>query len=399
LTRLLPNLGGEEGPGWHEAAALPAVRAQCRLWRLLFAPDAELLGSAPEAHLLGHDEPPALHFEGAAFPWLAGGGAFAWLVTDEAVHEARAAGVGLAGAPPALVRVVHDKAFALAAARAEGLVPPVLCDCLDVLEPETLRAGDAAERIEVRVGAWPAWAREQFTLKPRLGTSGRGRVAGCAGRLDRARLGGALARFSERGGAVLEPWLERTADFSTQLHLAEGGVTLLGSLEQIVSPAGVFLGHRGELDSRGRVFSGHPVEERLREAAAQIGQAAFARGYRGPCGVDAFEFVAPEEAGAGGRVVLRPVVELNARFTAGTVTAGLVRRLLPRLQRELGLSPGERLGFRFWLSLAGEERTAARSRAREPDAWLLDLAVGDAAPALLFERLGSPLTQRGESAS
>ncbi|HKJ23362.1 MAG TPA: hypothetical protein VKB65_00970 [Myxococcota bacterium] len=363
--------------------AEPAVRAQRRLWRLLFPPDAVLLGD---------DEPPAERFEGAAFPWIEGDGVLAWIASDEAARDPRLAGASLAGAPAEVVRAVHDKAFALAAARAEGLVPPVLRGCLDALEPEALRAPGAADAVEAAVAAWPAWARERFTLKPRLGTSGRGRVAGRAGRLDRARLGRGLERLAERGGAMLEPWLERTADLSVQMHLGDG-VTLLGSLEQVVSPAGVFLGHRGEVDSRGRVFSGHADEERLREAAALVGAAARERGYVGPCGLDAFTFVDPEDRGesesesADRRAVLRPVVELNARFTAGTVTVGLVRRVLPRLKRELGLAPGERLRFRFWLALAGDARAAAGQLAREPGAWLLDLDAGDTAPALLFERL------------
>jgi len=70
------------------------------------------------------------------------------------------------------------------------------------------------------------------------------------------------------------------------------------------------------------------------------------------------------------------------------VTVGLVRRLLPRLRRELGLAPGERLRFRFWLALAGDERAAAGGRARAAGGLLLDLDAGDAAPALLFERPG-----------
>lgn len=342
MIRLLPNLGGEEGPGWRDLRNEPPVRAQARLWALLFPADVECLyHEEPPAWPASLGGPPA---EGA-WPWLGSDGVVPWIVTDDAVSDPRVAGRPIAGPAPAVVRAVHDKAFAHAVAREEGLVPPVLRGCIDVLDPDALRAGDAADAIDARLAAWPEWARARFTLKPRIGSSGRGRVAGADGRIDRAALGGALARLAERGGALLEPWLERRADFSVQLHVAGDGVTVLGSLEQEVAPSGVFLGHRGEIDSRGRIFSGHPAEESLREAAALVAVAARERGYAGPCGVDAFTFRDPET----GADALRPVVELNARFTAGTVTAGLVRRALPHVKRALGLGPGERLRFRFRL--------------------------------------------------
>ena len=52
-----------------------------------------------------------------------------------------------------------------------------------------------------------------------------------------------------------------------------------------------------------------------------VAEAAAAAGYHGPCGVDAFAFRGP-----GGESTLRSVVELNARFTMGTVALGLLRR-------------------------------------------------------------------------
>jgi hypothetical protein len=41
------------------------------------------------------------------------------------------------------------------------------------------------------------------------------------------------------------------------------------------------------------------------------------------------------------------VVEFNARFTAGTVLAGLLRRAAPRIEATLGLGPGVRHPFHF----------------------------------------------------
>ena len=54
-----------------------------------------------------------------------------------------------------------------------------------------------------------------------------------------------------------------------------------------------------------------------------------------------------DRPGAARRRVLRPVVELNARFTMGTVAVGLLRRALERVRSELELGPGERRAFWF----------------------------------------------------
>ena len=386
MTDLLPNLGGEEASRWRSRLDEPAVRAQRNLWRLLFPGEARLL--------YGNDGSSG----NGTVPFVRGGGVVAWINTLDAARDLRVAGRALVGAAPEVVATVHDKAFAQRVARREQLVPAVLRDRIAILEPEALLAPDAPAAVEAILAGWPAWARARFTLKPRLGSSGRGRVAGRDGRLDRTGLGSALARLAACGGALLEPWLERTGDLSVQLRLGgEAGVTVLGSLAQWVSPAGVFRGHGGEIDSRGRVFSGHADEERLREAAVSVAVAARAAGYEGPCGVDAFRFVDPESGGA----TLRPVVELNARFTAGTVTVGLVRRLLPRLRKTLALRPGQRLGFRFWLSLGLEERRALEARVERAPGEALLVAFDEAstpAPGLLFFRGEAPGAGSPESA-
>jgi len=154
----------------------------------------------------------------------------------------------------------------------------------------------------------------------------------------------ALSRLARRGGAVLEPWLERERDLSVQLHVAPGGdLTLVATLEQLMSPSGVYRGHRGWIDYRGRIISGSDHDDALLEAASEIARAAVAEGFHGPCGLDAFVFQGPR-----GRE-LRPVVEFNARFTTGTVLAGLIRRALPCIREQSRLAPGQRLAFAFSL--------------------------------------------------
>jgi hypothetical protein len=236
-------------------------------------------------------------------------------------------------------------------------------------------------------------------VKPRLGTSGRGRFDARDGRFDETRLRAATAALRDRGGALLEPWLERVDDLSVQLRIEPAGaVTVLGTLRLEASATGGYLGHRGEVDARGRIFSGHPRDEDLRAAAAGLASAAAGAGFHGVAGVDALTFRIGRDrdpASGGSRDLLRPVVELNARFTMGTVVAGLVRRSLPAVRAALGLAPGERRAFRFRLDAppGGWERAAHDAG---PGSLLVPLAPDAAAPrpGLLFiphpDRLDRP---------
>jgi hypothetical protein len=356
---LIPNLGAEEGAGWDAPAFDPVeplrpglqnpretvARTATRLWCALFAADARCLGefaSAPDRRWPSELGPRS---SAAIFDWLdAPGAAIAWLNTPAAEQWARREERRLMGAPPEVVRAVHDKAFAHRVALEENLLPAGLDEWIAVLEPELLHDSDGAvAAIEARLARWPGWTGGRFTLKPRFGTSGRGRVAGEAGRVAAGR--GAFARLAESGGAVLEPWLARTCDLSAQLWIgSDEQIVLLGTTELLVEGSGLYRGHRGFVDSRGRVTSGSRYDEELREAAVAVARAAATAGYRGPCGVDAFAFeVEP------GRVELRPAVEFNARFTLGIVAIGLLRRVLPGLGPERFPRPGELRAFQFQL--------------------------------------------------
>jgi len=347
----IANIGAEEST---EGARPAAVSTVARLWSLLFPRDAEPLPGGPP-----RDVPWPEAFEATAgdpaFRWIEDGVAHAWLNTEEARSLAESAGVSLAGAAPEVVRAVHDKGFAHDVCERAGLVPRPLRGLVTSLSPEALLDDDAVSAIRERVAAWPGWTRGRFTLKPRLGSSGRGRVPGELASFDADAMAAALPRLAARGGALLEPWLERVTDLSAQLYIApDGTVTLLGTLELFVTSSGVYRGHGARLDHRLRITSGSPHDDALLEAAMIVAGAAHAAGYHGPCGIDAFAFVAED------RVVLRPAVELNARFTMGTLVAGLLRRLRPRLRARLPSEPGRLRRLRFELS-PGD--TAPRSEA------------------------------------
>lgn len=347
---LIPNIGAEEGPQWPALLEKPAVAATVALWRHLFPAPHHLIGTAdttecwPES--MG-DRP-----QEAAFAWLEGRSVASWWGDPRAVDLARENGLEWPEADAETILRVHDKAFAVRMSQELGLVPTELDDLGFVLEAGELTASDDwIDRVEREIGTWPAFTGGRFCLKPRLGSSGRGRVSGQADDLDRVVLQGAARSLARRGGAILEPWLARSGDFSVQLHIGDTdpAVTVLGGLRLWVTNTGLYRGHLGEVDSRGRVFSGDPEEERARTAAAMLASEAQALGFRGPCGVDGLSFEIPGRADEEPTRVIRPAVEFNARFTLGTIVIGLIRRNLKRLQTELELSPGQRRAFLFAL--------------------------------------------------
>jgi hypothetical protein len=372
-----PNVGAEEPLG---ANPPPAVTCVARLFGLLF-PDGSRRTDQPDAPTR---RSPALGFDPSkpAFRWLAAeSGLRAWLSDEGAARAALARGVPLLGPDPQVVRRVHDKAFAQQVCRTEGYEPRSLQGLISVFEPEELADADhAVATLRRRVGEWPAWTEGRFCLKPRLGGSGRGRVAGRRD-TDPGELRRALPRLARQGGALLEPWLARERDLSVQLHVADDGtLTLLASLEQQVSASGVYRGHRGRLDHRLRIASPRPDDGAVFEPACAVARAAHAEGFRGPCSVDAFSFHG--ERG----IELRPVVELNARFTTGTIVAGLLRLCRKQIQKRVPAQPGETRLLEF--ALAPAKRGAAETN----DVFRLRLGEdpGGFAPALVVRRAAEP---------
>ncbi len=401
---LLPNLGAEEGEDWRAYRERGPVRSAAHLWCLLFGPNARL--HLPNAKPGGSADRRDTFWPldlgspagSPAFSWLAeDSDPIAWLNTESVAAQAHSNLSGdLSGPAPRIVGHVHDKAFAAEAARELALLPRSLAPLVEVLEPEALRAPDELLfRLERQLESWPAWTRQRFTLKPRFGSSGRGRVGG-RDRVDRAAVRGALPRLADRGGAIFEPWLERVGDYSVSVLVPgpdepDALPTILGSLEMWSTPSGVYRGHCGEVDSRGRVFSGDREDESLRADAAAVASRARSRGFFGPCGVDSFRYHEPSESGDTQIERMRGAVEFNARMTMGVVTIGLVRRALPLVREALALGPGDRRGFALTYHDAADDEWRSRLQAGlAPDAIVLDLATKNASadprPVLVFSR-------------
>ena len=138
--------------------------------------------------------------------------------------------------------------------------------------------------------------------------------------------------LAEHGRVVIEPWLERVADFSALYEMdAAGRAELIGLTVMENDAAGRFLGTRvapkwaSMLDPEVAAFL-HREEQVIgwyqEKIPALLG--GLLPGYVGPLGVDAMV-----HRRADGSLALKHVVELNVRMTMGRVALELLKKSAP----------------------------------------------------------------------
>jgi uncharacterized ferritin-like protein (DUF455 family) len=144
-----------------------------------------------------------------------------------------------------------------------------------------------------------------------------------------------MGNVLESGGRlVVEPWLEREIDFSVQLESEASGLRLVGYTGLLNDPGGQFRANWATPHHDRRPPAEVVMALRaLRDGARRL-QAIFeevrialqpelmAAGYRGPLGIDAFLY-----RNSAGDLRLKPVVEINPRYTMGRLTLELMTRV------------------------------------------------------------------------
>lgn len=169
-------------------------------------------------------------------------------------------------------------------------------------------------------------------IKAELGAAGRGaiRVDGALTEPQRRWLRRALR---SQGAVVVEPWLPRVLDLSFHFTLTDDGARLEGTTRFFTDSRGQYLGHwlsritDGLPSSLIRWLHGDGQDaRRMQRMAESVGThcAVALPEYRGPLGVDALVYT----DGDGYR--LKPVVELNPRWSMGRVALALQGRIANR---------------------------------------------------------------------
>jgi uncharacterized ferritin-like protein (DUF455 family) len=139
--------------------------------------------------------------------------------------------------------------------------------------------------------------------------------------------------FARKRGLVVEPWLERLADFSVQLEMSAPGLKLCGYTGLLADARGQFVANFAEPHHHKRIpakiislfTEPKDISSRLLEFYGEIFAALESElrqvDFTGPVSIDAFVY-----KDASGAVKLKPVVEINPRYTMGRVLVELMRQ-------------------------------------------------------------------------
>ena len=194
---------------------------------------------------------------------------------------------------PEVVRLVNDKRFSHQLEKRFGVELP------------HAQLVTSLEELEKAVGDCPY----DWVVKHPLGVSGRERAVGRRGRLSDSGRGWARKQLAN-WSLLFEPWVEPRHDFSLHFEIArDGSVDFLGHCQLVYDSGGVYRGNQ--------VVPGQKIDGRAlacgREVAGELAQL----GYWGPVGIDAFEGMLGKDP------VLRPLGEINARYSFGRLTLAL----------------------------------------------------------------------------
>ncbi len=135
---------------------------------------------------------------------------------------------------------------------------------------------------------------------------------------------------------VIEPWLERQMDFSVQLEMTPRGLKLCGYTGLINDRKGQFQANWAVAHHDRRIPANvvalfreaGDIARRLHRLYADIfsllEQELHRVDYVGPLGIDSFVYRTPQ-----GDCRLKPIVEINPRYTMGRLTVELMKRTCP----------------------------------------------------------------------
>jgi len=176
-------------------------------------------------------------------------------------------------------------------------------------------------------------------IKAPFGSAGRGMIRVLSDEdLDTARAW-TERTLAKQGEVIVEPWLNRVLDLSAQINVGRDGKTRVHGITRFVAD------RRGQYES---TLLGDPLRdlseplkkavigpgrgwrmfEHIERCAHFVGQALHEAGHRGPAGIDALVY--EEERGS---YFLKPIVEVNPRYTMGHVALRIARALGGKEQR------------------------------------------------------------------
>jgi hypothetical protein len=169
---------------------------------------------------------------------------------------------------------------------------------------------DSMQSLVDALGAACPHPDDKWAVKGPFGFAARERVLGRGPTVDDRAGKWAARRFAAGERLLVEPWLDVVREYGVPIMVGAGGVVdIVGFSDLQTNRAGAAEGY----------WIGRPiateVTDELTRVAGEVGRRLAAEGYVGPAGIDALEH-------ADG---LRPLVEINARWTMGHVAVAVAR--------------------------------------------------------------------------
>lgn len=233
----------------------------------------------------------------------------AWGWTDQIRAWADKHGHRIVAPPQSVVREMNSRRFS-SSLEAEWNVAP----------PGAVVLRSAADLDDALCGLPDAAAR--WVIKAEFGMSARERLLGRGRDLPTNSAAWVRRRLRADGILFFEPWLERVDETGLQFTVpapGSGPPVLEGITPLLTDAAGQYLGSDFTPDRR--------LEQRWAEAieaAHRAAERAQALGYFGPLGIDAMRYGTSDSD-----VRLRPLQDVNARYTMGRLSLGFRRLLRP----------------------------------------------------------------------
>jgi len=186
------------------------------------------------------------------------------------------------------------------------------------------------------IAAIRARGHHRIVVKEALGVAGSNAIRLWEPELIEAHRRWMTGSFEKGRTLVIEPWLEREMDFSAQLEMSDDGMKLCGYTGLFNDRKGQFQAnsaapnHARQIPAAVTSLLPTPADlvARLHDFYSKTFDALEtelrAAEFSGPLGIDAFVY----RTGQGGCRV-KPVVEINPRYTMGRVTVELMKQVAP----------------------------------------------------------------------
>ena len=178
------------------------------------------------------------------------------------------------------------------------------------------------EEVEQALEYWSC----PVVIKANLGASGRNTIRHL-GSWEQGQQKWVSRILALQGCCVVEPILERIIDFSMQITIDNTTkIRHQGPIRQFTTKQGQYLGHwlgqvhKGLPSDIIRVLYQHDWKKLLSQLSMFVGRRLAQEGHRGVAGIDCFLYRKDQQ------LFIRPIVEINPRYTMGHVAQSIRKR-------------------------------------------------------------------------